>query len=82
MFQPVSDNFQVNIQNVDTVAVAIVFGAFRIIFVIKGVNNYQFDFHFFGNDTFYVNARLLTCTDSLFVSASPARFGVSSTKAP
>ncbi len=47
--------------SVDMIAVAVILRFLRIVFVIKSVNDDDFNFHFFGNDAFYVNACLLTC---------------------
>ena len=43
------------------IAVAVILRFLGIVFVIKSVNDDDFNFHFFWNDAFYVNACLLTC---------------------
>lgn len=62
------------------IAVAVILRFLRIVFVIKSVNDDDFNFHFSG--MIHVNAVCLIAFTPSLLSASPARLGASSTNAP
>ena len=55
------------------VAVKVVFRFLRIVFGIKGVYDYNFNLHLFGNNAFYVNACLLSNLYAVFALCKPCK---------